>query len=95
MKWLNKEPLARDVESREPWGTDAGAAEEGKGKTETRGERLLRSVFWVLRKDEVREGEQREEEVERRVDVVEDKLEGCREGQEDGCDGPRGGSLEV
>lgn len=49
---------------------------------ERRGDLLSRSLFSVLRRGEEREGEK--EEVERSVDEVEDKLEGCRAGQEEG-----------
>lgn len=72
---MSRAPLASDVESRELLGIDV---EEVKEK-ERRDESLFRSLFWVLR----REGEK--EEVERRVEEVEDRLEGWREGQEDGC----------
>lgn len=59
---------------------------------ERRGDLLSRSLFSVLRRGEVREGEREEverkegekDEVERREDEVEDKLEGCRAGQEEG-----------
>lgn len=67
---------ARDVESRESLGTEVR-------EKERRGESLFRRVFSVLRRGEVREGEK--EEVERREDEVEDRLEGWREGQEEGC----------
>lgn len=48
-----------------------------------RDEWLFRSLFSVLRRGEIREGEQ--EELKRREDEVEDRLEGWREGQEEGC----------
>lgn len=72
---MSRALLARDVESRASLVTAVREKE--------RGERLLRSLFSVLRREEMREREQ--EEVERREDVVEDRLEGWREGQEEGC----------
>lgn len=62
--------LARDVETRD-------VSAEVKEK-ESGGGSVFRSLFWVLRRDEEMEGEERE----RREDVVEDSLEGCREGHE-------------
>ena len=56
----------KDVDSGESLGTEVREKE--------RGELLLRSLFSVLRRGEVREGER--EEVERREEVVEDRLEG-------------------
>lgn len=50
---------------------------------ERAGEWLLRSLFSVLRRGEVREGEREDED--RREDEVDDRLEGWREGQEEGC----------
>ncbi len=73
MKRLSRSLLIRDVESRE-----SEVREE-----ERRGEWLFRRLFSVLRRGEVRECEK--EELERREDEVEDRLEGWREGQEDGC----------
>lgn len=70
---------ARDVKSRESLGTDV---EEVREK-EKPGELLLRSLFSVLSRGEVKEGEK--EDVERREDEVDDRLEGWREGQEEGC----------
>lgn len=58
--------LARDVESRESLGTEVREKE--------RDEWLPRSLFSVLRRGEVKEGEK--EEAERREDEVEDRLEG-------------------
>lgn len=66
---------ARDAESRESLGTAF--------REEKRGEQLFRSLFSVLRRGEVREGEW--EEVERREDVVEVRLVGWRDGHEGGC----------
>lgn len=72
---MSRAPLARDVESRELMGIDV---EEVKGK-ERWDEALFRSLFSVLR----REGEK--EELKRRVEDVEGRLEGWRDGQEEGC----------
>lgn len=55
----------------------AGVMEE-----EERSEQLDRSMFSVLRRGEMMEAEH--EEVERREDEVEDRLEGWREGHEKG-----------
>lgn len=71
--------LVKDVESRELLVVAV--------KEENRGELLVRSLFSVLRRAEIGEGEQ--EESERREDTVEDRLEGWR----DGHDG--GGAVEV
>lgn len=72
---MSRPLLARDVESRESFVT----AVRGKERDEW----LFRSLFSVLRRGEIREGEQ--EELKRREDEVEDRLEGWREGQEEGC----------
>lgn len=72
---MSRPLLARDVESRESLVT----AVRGKERDEW----LFRSLFSVLRRGEIREGEQ--EELKRREDEVEDRLEGWREGQEEGC----------
>lgn len=56
----------------------AGVREE-----EERSEQLDRSLLSVLRRGEMMEAEH--EEVERREDEVEDRLEGWREGHEKGC----------
>lgn len=58
--------LVRDLESRESLET----------------KEVRRSLFWVLRRGEAKEGDQ--EELERREDDVEDSAEGWREGQEEG-----------
>lgn len=68
--------MSRDVESKEPRATEEEMEEE-EGRMSGS---LFRSVFWVLRKREVREGEEEEVEEERRVEVVEERLEGWREG---------------
>lgn len=52
-------------------------------KEENRGKLLVRSLFSVLRRAEIGEGEQEEEE--RREDTVEDRLEGWRDGHDEGC----------
>lgn len=72
---MNRTLLATDVESRESLVT----AVRGKERDEW----LFRSLFSVLRRGEIREGEQ--EELKRREEEVEDRLEGWREGQEEGC----------
>lgn len=79
--------MARVVERKEPWGAKAGAVEEEEEEDgKRRGACLFRSLFSVLRRGEVSDSEQQEEEVEKgKVDVVEDRLEGWREGQEEGC----------
>lgn len=59
------------MESRESLGTAF--------REEKRGEQLFRSLFSVLRRGEVREGEWRRE------DVVEVRLVGWRDGHEGGC----------
>lgn len=73
---MSRGPPARDVESRESLGT-----EEVREK-ERRGESLARSLFWVLTRGEAREGKR--EEVERREDDVEERMDGWREEQEEG-----------
>lgn len=79
------------MESRDSLGTDVEVVRE----KERAGEWLLRSLFSVLRRGEVREGEREDED--RREDEVDDRLEGWREGQ--GCAAKReqgwGISVEV
>lgn len=72
---LSRVLLAKDVESRESAVTAV--------KEENRGKLLVRSLFSVLRRAEVGEAEQGEEE--RREDTVEDRLEGWRDGHDGGC----------
>lgn len=74
---MSRAPLGRDVESKEAFGT-----EEVKEK-ERLGESVVRSLFWVLRRGEVREAAR--EEVERREDEVEHRLEGWSKELEEGC----------
>lgn len=73
--FLSKVLLAKDVGSRESLVTAV--------KEENRGKLLARSLFSVLRRAEAREGEQGE--ADRRVDIVEDRLEGWRDGHDGGC----------
>lgn len=72
---MNRPLLATDVESRESLVTEVSGKE--------RDEWLFRSLFSVLRRGEIREGEQ--EESKRREEEVDERLEGWREGQEEGC----------
>lgn len=86
---MSRALLVRDVESRDLLRTEVGEKESDE---------LSRSLFLVLRKGEVREGER--EEVERSEDEVEVRLEGCREGQEEGCvakfkSGAQGGGISM
>lgn len=74
---MSRTELGRDVESR-----DSLETEEVK-EEEKRGDWLVRSLFSVLRREVVREGDK--EEAERREDEVEQRLEGWREEQEGGC----------
>lgn len=63
---MSRAPPVSDEESRDSLGTVEREKETGGW--------LVRSLFSVLRREEVREGER--EEAERREDEVEDRLEG-------------------
>lgn len=71
-KGLNKALLARDEERA------ASSRTEEVREKERWGESVVRSLFWVLRRGEAIE------EVERREDVVEERLDGWKEEQKEG-----------